>query len=58
MTDERKKQPSGENSGRRLPESQESDRGRGAPQPATSNDKRRAEEIVKGQRDRRPEGSA
>jgi hypothetical protein len=58
MTGERRKPHSGENPKDRLPESQESDGGRGAPQPATSDDKARAEEIVKGQRERRPEGRA
>jgi hypothetical protein len=56
MKDERKKQPGGKDSRRRLPESQESDGGRGAPQPATPDDKARADEIVRNQRERRPEG--
>jgi hypothetical protein len=53
MKNERKKPSTGTDSKHRLPESQEPDGGRGAPQPATPNDKARAEEIVKGQRERR-----
>jgi hypothetical protein len=58
MKNDRKKPPSGNDSKGRLPESQEPDGGRGAPQPATPNDKARAEEIVNGQRERREQGNA
>jgi hypothetical protein len=58
MKNERKKPPSGNDSKHRLPESQEPDGGRGAPQPATSNDKARAQEIVNQQRERREQGHA
>lgn len=58
MQKQRKQQSPDRDSKRPLPESQESDGGRGAPQPATSNDKARAEEIVKGQRERKEQGNA
>ncbi len=58
MKNERKKQPAASDSKRRLPESQESDGGRGAPQPATTDDKARADEIVRNQRQRGPERTA
>jgi hypothetical protein len=58
MNEQRKKPSSAEASRGRLPESQESDGGRGAPQPATPDDAARADEIVKRQRERREEGDA
>ena len=57
MNDQRKTPSSAEASKDRLPESQEPDGGRGAPQPATPDDKARADEIVKNQREHRPEGN-
>jgi hypothetical protein len=53
-----KKPVPGKDSRGRLPESQEPDGGRGAPQPATPNDKARAEQIVNSQRERSERGDS
>ena len=57
MKEERKKPPGGKEWSGRLAESQEPDGGRGAPQPATSNDQARADEIVRKQRQQGPKGN-
>jgi hypothetical protein len=58
MENERTKPPAGQDPKRRLPESQEPDGGRGAPQPATPDDKARADEIVRRQSPQRQDKGA